>query len=139
MDGGNGVELVMALEEDGRERTVGGPDRRLPRLLDDGPSHLVVDLSRLDRLSSGAVRALLHIHEQCRSRGVAVMLRRPSRRSLGVLRRAGLLAALPVERAGHPVRPAPAGQAGDAGQPRSVSTAGAPSVVASNRSGSSEA
>ena len=129
MSGRSGAEVVMALPN-GPDGTTGELDRWLLRLLDHGPSRLVVDLSGVDPLSSLAVSALLRIHGQCRSRGVVMVLRQPSRRSRGVLRRAGLLAALPVERAG---------QAGGAGHPMSEPTVGAPPLLASNRSGSREA
>jgi anti-anti-sigma factor len=70
---------------------------RLPVLLDSGPRTVVVDLSEMAQLSSATVAVLLWIKRRCRSRGVVVVLRRPSRRSVEVLRRTGLHGAIPVE------------------------------------------
>lgn len=135
----------MSLDDVERVGAPDGLDRGLPRLLDDGPSHLVVDLSDADPLSSGAVSALLHLHDRCRSRGLVMMLRRPSRRNLGVLRRGGLLAVLPIERSGTQERTARGDQVGSGdqvgrgGQPMSALTTTSPPTVVSNRSGSREA
>jgi anti-anti-sigma factor len=70
---------------------------RLPNLLSREPSTLVVDLSAMTHLSSATVAALLLLRRRCRARGVAVVLRRPSRRSIDMLRRTGLQGVLPVE------------------------------------------
>jgi anti-anti-sigma factor len=68
---------------------------RLPDLLESGPSRLVVDLSRVSRLSSATTATLLWVSRSCRTRSVEVVLRRPSRVTAGVLHRAGLLARPP--------------------------------------------
>ena len=70
---------------------------RLGTLLEPGPSTLVLDLSRLQRLSATTIAVLLWVRRRCRARGVRVVLRRPSRGSIDVLRRAGLQSALEIE------------------------------------------
>lgn len=71
---------------------------RLPLLLSRSPGTVIVDLSEMTQLSSATVAALLWIRRRCRLRGVIVVLRQPSRRSVGMLRRTGLQGALPVEK-----------------------------------------
>ncbi len=71
---------------------------RLPLLLNRSPGTVIVDLSEMTQLSSATVAALLWIRRRCRLRGVIVVLRQPSRRSVEMLRRTGLQGALPVEK-----------------------------------------
>ncbi|WP_199907699.1 STAS domain-containing protein [Nocardioides terrigena] len=66
---------------------------RLGGLLEPGPSRLVVDLSRVSRLSSATIATLLWVKRTCAARAVDVVVRRPSRGSVGVLHRTGLLTA----------------------------------------------
>jgi anti-anti-sigma regulatory factor len=66
---------------------------RLGGLLEPGPSRLVVDLSRVSRLSSTTIATLLWVKRTCGARAVDVVVRRPSRGSVGVLHRTGLLTA----------------------------------------------
>ncbi len=70
---------------------------RLPLLLNRSPATVIVDLSEMTQLSSATVASLLWIRRRCRMRGVIVVLRKPSRRSVEMLRRTGLQGALPVE------------------------------------------
>lgn len=66
-------------------------------LLQSGTSHLVVDISRLDRLSSSTVAALLWAQRMCRARGGTVVLRGVTRRGHRTLRRTQLLRIFDVE------------------------------------------
>lgn len=70
---------------------------QLRALLDQGPAALVVDLSGHDHLSSDAIDVLLWLRRRCAERAVPVVLRQPSRRSMALLRRSGLLTSLTVE------------------------------------------
>lgn len=88
---------VLALGDSERALTIGALRGRLGGLLDAGPSTLVLDLSGIQRLSSEGVDGLLWLHRRCAGRGVQVLLREPSRNSVDLLRRAGLLRALPIE------------------------------------------
>jgi len=58
---------------------------------------LIVDVSRVDRLSSSAVAALLGAHRMCRARGGHVVLRHPSHRTSELLRNTGLHRVFHVE------------------------------------------
>lgn len=71
--------------------------RRLPALLSCGRGTIVIDVSGMTQLSSATVAALLWIRRRCRSHGMVVVLRHPSRKSVEMLRRTGLQGALPVE------------------------------------------
>jgi anti-anti-sigma regulatory factor len=71
---------------------------RLPLLLNRSPGRVVVDLSEMTQPSSATVAALLWIKSWCRKRSVVVVLRKPSRRSIEMLRRTGLQSALPLEK-----------------------------------------
>ena len=55
-----------------------------------GARRLVVDLTRLQLLSSTAVASLLWAHRICRARGGTVVLRGANRRTLDLLHRTGL-------------------------------------------------
>lgn len=76
-----------------------GPDlhRALDAALAHAPRTVVVDLSGVDRVTSTTIDALLTIQERCAGRGVQVLLRRPTRRSLETLRRIGLMSRLGAE------------------------------------------
>ncbi|GAA2114280.1 hypothetical protein GCM10009843_02630 [Nocardioides bigeumensis] len=70
---------------------------RLDAVLEQGPHTVVLDMSALTRLSSTCVAALLWVKRRCAARGVAVVLRDPSRDCAAALERIGLLGALPTE------------------------------------------
>jgi anti-anti-sigma factor len=102
----SGSEAVLELGDADPVDALRELRRRLPPMLDAGPTRLVLDVSRIPQLSSTTVAVILWIKRRCRSRGTVVVLREPSRRSAEMLRRAGLQDALPVEtrRAGRTVR-----------------------------------
>jgi ABC-type transporter Mla MlaB component len=89
--------VVVVLQDRSASDLVDDLRQRVPGMLDHPPRALVVDLSRLPRLSSGAVAALLWLRGFCQPRGVAVLLRLPPRGSSTTLRRAGLDGTAPVE------------------------------------------
>jgi anti-anti-sigma factor len=79
--------------------------------LSDGARYIIVDVSRVKNLSSTAVAAMLGAHRVCRSRGGAVVLRNPGRRTFDLLTRTGLHQVFRIDR----VKPAvlSAGRPGD--------------------------
>lgn len=62
-----------------------------------GARMLVVDLSRVQTLSSTAVASFLWAHRICRARGGTVVLRGANRRTLDLLHRTGLERVLRLE------------------------------------------
>jgi anti-anti-sigma factor len=62
-----------------------------------GARRLVVDLSRVQYLSSPAVASFLSAHRTCRARGGTVVLRGANRRTVDLLRRTGLWRVLELE------------------------------------------
>ena len=62
-----------------------------------GARHLVVDLSRVQHLSSPAVASFLSAHRTCRARGGTLVLRGANRRTLDLLHRTGLWRVLELE------------------------------------------
>ncbi|TKJ23392.1 STAS domain-containing protein [Blastococcus sp. CCUG 61487] len=62
-----------------------------------GARRLVVDLTRVQNLSSTAVASFLWAHRICRARGGTVVLRGANRRTLDLLRRTGLWRVLRLE------------------------------------------
>ena len=83
--------VVVILSDDTLLDTLGELRWRLGGLLESGPSRLVLDLSRVSRLSSTTVGVLLWVRRGCRARGVEVVVRRPTRGSIRVLHRTGLI------------------------------------------------
>ncbi len=63
---------------------------RLGRVLDEGPTVLVVDVSGLPTLSSATVAALLRARRLCLARGGRLVLRNPRRAVTAALQRSGL-------------------------------------------------
>jgi len=62
-----------------------------------GARRLVVDLTRVQHLSSTAVASFLWAHRICRARGGTVVLRGANRRTVDLLRRTGLWRVLRLE------------------------------------------
>lgn len=62
-----------------------------------GARRLVVDLTRVQHLSSTAVASFLWAHRICRARGGTVVLRGANRRTLDLLHRTGLWRVLRLE------------------------------------------
>lgn len=98
-------EVVVELGDDNVTEALRELRWRLPLLLNRSPGTVVVDVSQMTQLSSATVAALLWVRRRCRLRGVTVVLRQPSRRSVEMLRRTGLQGALPIESDEHGLRP----------------------------------
>lgn len=81
---------VLVLDQDDLRAGLLALRRRSGHLRGGGPPELVVDLSRIDSLSSVAVAELLRARRSCRARGGRLLLRRPHHDVLTVLRRCGL-------------------------------------------------
>jgi len=90
-------DVVIVLDE----RTLPAGLSRLRCVVRDafleGGARVVVDVSGLQRLSSGTVAALLWANRHCHQRGGLVVLRSPSESNLDLLRRTGLADVLQVE------------------------------------------
>ncbi|WP_246051215.1 STAS domain-containing protein [Nocardioides guangzhouensis] len=92
------VDVAVVLLGDGDlGRALGDLRRRLATVLERGPATLVMDLSGVTQLSSTGIAVLLWVKRRCAAREVGVVLREPSRRSVDLLRRTGLLGALAIE------------------------------------------
>ncbi|WP_228521985.1 STAS domain-containing protein [Nocardioides islandensis] len=91
------VKPVLLLREAGLAHTFDNLHARLDAALETGPRVVVVDMSAIGQVSSTTIAALLWVKRRCSARGVEVLLRGSSRRSLDTLRRVGLLGLLDVE------------------------------------------
>ena len=89
-----GETVVIMLSDDTLLATLADLRWRLGALLESGPSTLLLDLSGVRRLSSATIAVFLWVRKRCSVRGVHLVVRRPSRRSIDVLRRTGLLSTL---------------------------------------------
>ena len=94
------VDVVVLVGPRDRECVLDLVKQRLPALLDPPPTAVVVDLSGMACLTSGAVAALLWTGATCRKRGVPVRVRHVPPRGAAILRRTGLSRALALGEAG---------------------------------------
>jgi len=90
-------EVVVTLRDAEVLHALGDLRWRLNTLLAHGPATLVIDIAGVRQISSTMIAVLLQVKRRCRARGVDVVLREPSRRSLDLLHRTGLLAAFVIE------------------------------------------
>lgn len=90
-------EVVVVLRDVDSASSPGDLRHRLAPVLERGSATIVVDLSGLSRLSSGAVGTLLWMRAACIPRGVGIRLRHLPRGSHATLRRTGLASALRME------------------------------------------
>ena len=88
---GGEVEAVIKLNDVGSVRVLDDVQWRLDTLLETGARTVVVDMSEVGHLSSRTIAALLWVQRCCAARGVDMMLRQPSRRSVDTLERSGIL------------------------------------------------
>lgn len=93
-------DVVLMLGAHDAECLLRHVKRQLPSLLDAPPAAVVLDLSGMSRLSSGAVAALLWVGGACRNRGIPVRLRDVPAGGAMTLRRAGMGTALALDEAG---------------------------------------
>ena len=98
---------VLTLHDDERELARGQLRGHLGRLLETGPSTLVLDLSAVRHLSSDGIDGLLWLRQRCLGRAVRIVVRQPSRQSVELLRRTGLLGMLTIEDPTPHVQPQP--------------------------------
>ncbi len=89
--------VVVALDDEAVAQGLTELRSSLSHVLSAGDARLVVDVSRLDRISSSVVAALLWAKRKCVARGVDVVVRGSVGQSLGLLTRTGLAAVLDVE------------------------------------------
>lgn len=80
---------------------------RLDDVLARGTWTVVIDVSDVRRLSSATVAVLLWATRRCQARNVRVVVREPTRASMELLRRTGLVDRVEVEYAGRAPRPRP--------------------------------
>ena len=103
-----GFEVLTFIDEHADEATIHLDDALFSDGLADvrwllhdallaGARRLVVDLSRVQHLSSTAVASFLWAHRICRARGGTVVLRGANRRTLDLLHRTGLERVLRLE------------------------------------------
>lgn len=92
-------DVVVMLGPHDPERLLHHVKQQLPSLLDTPPAALVVDLSGMRRLSSGAVSALLWMGCACRRRGIPLRLREVPPGGVTTLRRTGVGIALAIDEA----------------------------------------
>ena len=95
-----GRTVVVALDDEAVAQGLTELRSRLGEVLSAGNARLVVDVSGLDRISSGVVAALLRAKRKSRARGVDVVVRGSAGQSLGLLQRTGLAAVLDVQDGG---------------------------------------
>jgi anti-anti-sigma regulatory factor len=88
--------VVVALDDASAAQGLSELRSRLGEVLGAADARLVVDVSGLERVSSGVVAALLWTKRRCLARGVEVSVRGASSRSL-LLTRTGLSDVLDVE------------------------------------------
>ena len=89
MDPGAGRAVVYITDETFVEG-LAGMRSQLRSVVQAGARVIVADVGELPKLSSTAVAALLSTHRICRTRGGGVVIRRPNRRVLDLLKRTGL-------------------------------------------------
>jgi anti-anti-sigma factor len=85
-----GDEVTIELDDDLHPEGVADVRWLLHDALLAGARRIVVDLTRVQNLSSTAVASFLWAHRICRARGGTVVLRGANRRPLDLLRRTGL-------------------------------------------------
>lgn len=85
-----GSTCVVALSDDSLLHGLTEIRTRLAGMAYSGGADLVLDLSRLDRLSSATLAAMLWARRTCYARGGRVVVRHPNRRCREVLTRTGV-------------------------------------------------
>jgi anti-anti-sigma factor len=85
-----GSTCVVVLEDESLLQGLGEIRDRLTDTSSGGTAVLILDLSRLERLSSATLAAMLWARRTCYARGGRVVVRSPNRRCRDVLTRTGL-------------------------------------------------
>ena len=94
--GRGGGQVVVALEDRRLAQGLGDLRWRLGQLAPYGTESLEVDLSGVDRLSSGCIATLLWVKRACAARGIRVLVGRPTSRTREQLVRTGLADVLEI-------------------------------------------
>lgn len=94
-DAGDGV-VVLALTDAALTQGLGELRWRLDPVVAGGTHTVEIDLSEVDRLSSGCIATLLWVKRTCAARHIRVVVRRPTTRTLDQLRRTGLAGVLEI-------------------------------------------
>jgi ABC-type transporter Mla MlaB component len=97
--------VVVALDDSGLLDGSGDLRSRLREVLGDGAATVLVDVSRLERLTSEDVAALLWARRECQARGGRVVLCAANRRSQAMLARAELTRLFDIDTAQTPASP----------------------------------
>jgi anti-anti-sigma factor len=84
------LTVLVALVDDNMPASMVELRAAVAAAVRSGARTLVIDVSRVDQLSSSTVTALLWAQRRCRSQGGDVILRGVSRRQARTLQRAGL-------------------------------------------------
>jgi anti-anti-sigma factor len=87
---GRGGTVVVRLDDETLLRGLTDLRWRLGGLMTSDTMTLVLDVSKLDRLSSATLAAMLWAQRTCQARGGRVVVRGPNRRCREVLERTGL-------------------------------------------------
>src|SRR5919199_5517494 len=91
------LEVVVELRPEDLPHTLLDLHRVVTQAVLRGACRVVVDVSRVDCLTSTTITALLWARRRCQARGGAVVLRNPSARSMDLIIRTGLWDVLEVE------------------------------------------
>lgn len=92
---GDGV-VAVALADAALVHGLGDLRRRLDLLIAGGTHTLDIDVSAVDRLSSGSIATLLWVKRTCAVRQIRVVLTNPTTRTLDQLKRTGLANVLEI-------------------------------------------
>ena len=97
LGGGGSLEAVVELQPEDLPHALIDLHRVVTHAVQRGASRVVVDVSRVECLTSTTITALLWARRRCQARGGAVVLRNPSARSMDLIMRTGLWDVLEVE------------------------------------------
>ncbi len=97
LGGGSSLEAIVELQPEDLPHALLDLHRVVTHAVQRGASRVVVDVSRVECLTSTTITALLWARRRCQARGGAVVLRNPSARSMDLIIRTGLWDVLEVE------------------------------------------
>ena len=97
LGGGGSLEAIVELQPEDLPHALLDLHRVVTHAVQRGASRVVVDVSRVECLTSTTITALLWARRRCQARGGAVVLRNPSARSMDLIMRTGLWDVLEVE------------------------------------------
>jgi ABC-type transporter Mla MlaB component len=97
--------VIVSLDDFGPVDGSGDLRPQLQDVLAGGAATIVVDVSRVERITSEDVAALLWARRECQAHGGRIALWAPNRRSVGLLARAELTRLFDVDTAPIPASP----------------------------------